>query len=247
MIILSVICIYRHDLLYIIMFSTEHIVFSILFIIQGCLSTVNSTKLVENPIVNSQQTATTEKVVSEAKIKSPRLMFETSTFDFGKVKPSSENTAVFSYTNVGDKPLKIKNLHKCCGAAVTLDKEQLAPGETGTLTAKYSVGKGTGVFTRAISFSTNDPQKQQMNFTIKGEVTQTLQWSPDTLELASYGKDIKSPEITIKSLNDTPFAIKSFNSTKDCFKADYDPNSKAKEFVLKPAVNADKVKRANFQ
>ncbi len=64
------------------------------------------------------------------------FVLEKSIHNFGKIKPNTTNTAIFTYTNAGNKPLQIKNVQKCCGAVVTLDKEELAPGQSGTLTAK---------------------------------------------------------------------------------------------------------------
>jgi hypothetical protein len=194
---------------------------------------------------NKLQASSAKIIISEAKTEStgtPKFVLEKSIYDFGKVTPNSTNTAIFNYTNTGSKPLQIKNLQKCCGAVVTLDKEEIAAGESGALTAKYNVGSGTGAFTRAISFTTNDPEHPQVNFTIKCEIVRTLEWTPESLAVSAYGKDNKSPEITIKSLDDKVFSIKNFKSTGQCFKADFDDNVKAKEFVLTPKLNIDKTK-----
>ncbi len=52
----------------------------------------------------------------------------------GEIKPLSRNLVTFRLTNTGDAALRIGSVTKCCGAAVKLEKEEIAPGETCGLT-----------------------------------------------------------------------------------------------------------------
>lgn len=73
----------------------------------------------------------------------PKLVVKNSSYDFGNIKPGSTNTAIFNFTNVGDRLLKITNVKRCCGVVIKLDKEELTPGESGVLTAQYILGTAT--------------------------------------------------------------------------------------------------------
>ncbi|MGD8787313.1 MAG: DUF1573 domain-containing protein [Phycisphaerales bacterium] len=186
--------------------------------------------MIESPV--NEQTET---------ILMPKLVVEKASYDFGDIKPGSTNTAVFNFANTGDGPLMVTDIKRCCGAVAKVDKEELAPGESGVLTAKYRVGKRTGAFRKKINLVTNDPGSQQTELIITGNVIQTLKWTPTRFEISPYKNKVECPEIKITSLNDTPFTIKGFNATGQCFTADFDPTYEATEFTIKPRVDAAKL------
>ena len=148
-----------------------------------------------------------------------RIVFDKIKYDLGEIKPRSTNIATFGFRNTGSKPLKITNVKKCCGAVVNLDKRELAPGERGVLIAEYQTGQGAGILNKKITLFTDDPENPQTELTITGKVIRTLEWTPTRFELSAYDKDNVCPEITIKSLDDTPFSIKGFTATGHCLSA----------------------------
>jgi len=180
------------------------------------------------------------KIVS---IGMPKLELDKSSYDFGNIKPNSTNKAVFNLTNIGKEPLIIKEVKKCCGAVIKLEKQQLSPGESGVLTVEYSAGTGIGKLKKTISLVTNELNSTETKLTIKGQMIQTLKWEPKSFEIATFGDEICCPEITIKSLDNTTFCIKSFVSSFQCFSSDIDTNFKATEFVLKPVLFRDKLEK----
>jgi hypothetical protein len=193
---------------------------------------------------NQPDQATVQPSVSQVQIESlgmPKLIIEKTSYDFGEIKPGSKNTATFRFSNVGDELLQVTDVKKCCGAVIKLDKEELASGESGVLTAQYQAGQGASVLKKNIGFSTNDPDNSQTILTITGKVVPTLKWTPVRFEIAPYNQDVACPEITITSLDDTPFAIKQFNSTNQCFSIDNNLKYKATEFTLKPKADLDKL------
>ena len=164
----------------------------------------------------------------------PRITLDRTVYDFGEIRPQSKNTATFRLTNSGKGILRISDVQKCCGAVIKLDKKELAVGESGVLTAEYFAGSALQQLNKKIRLLTNDPRNPQIDLTITGKVMQTLVWTPARFEIATYKEEIVCPEITVKSLDGRPFAIKGFGATGQCLTADFDPNSKASEFTLKP-------------
>jgi hypothetical protein len=158
----------------------------------------------------------------------------------GEIKPLSRNFATFRLTNTGDATLHIGSVTKCCGAAVKLDKEEIAPGETCALIVDYVAPQDGGALRRSISFATNDPKNPRVDLTITGKVVATLAWTPTRFEIAPYTENVVCPEIKLKSLDGKPFAIKGFSATGECLTADFDPNNKASEFAMK--LKADRAK-----
>jgi hypothetical protein len=157
-------------------------------------------------------------------IGTPKLVVENSSYDFGNIKPGSTNTATFNLTNVGNRPLKILDVKKCCGTVIKLDKEELTPGDRGTLTAQYRAGLASSLLKKKIGLYTNDPKNPQVELIITGKVIQTLEWTPARLEISAYDEDKGCPDIKIRSLDGTPFSIKGFAATGHCLTADFGEN-----------------------
>jgi hypothetical protein len=169
------------------------------------------------------------------------LVLDKTTCDFGRVKPGSSHTAVFHLMNEGSGVLKIRDVLKCCGAVVRVEKNELTPGESGAITAEYRVPYGSGITTKRIVVVTNDPKNSQKDLTVTGEVVQTLTWNPTQFRLPVYAPE-KCPEITIRNLDRTPFSITGFTASGKAIIARFDPNHKATEFTLKPVVDVAKLK-----
>ena len=176
----------------------------------------------------------------------PRIAVDRTTYEAGEVRPQSKNTATFRLTNTGSGVLKISDVQKCCGTVVKLDKEELAVGETGVLTVEYVAGLAQQPLSKKIRLLSNDPENRQVELTIAGKVVQTLTWTPARFELAAYKEDIICPDITIKSTDGRPFAVKGFTATGQCLTAGFDPNSRASEVILRPKVDRAKLAAAQF-
>jgi len=171
----------------------------------------------------------------------PRIVLDTTSYDLGTIKPGSKKIAVFRFRSAGSKPLQITDVKRCCGSVAKLDKKELAPGESGTLTATYQAGHKQRIFRRKVTLFTNDPENSQIDLVFSGKVMQTLEWTPRQFELSVDNEKKGCPDITIRSVDGTPFSIKGFSATGNCLTAEFDPNRKAEEFTLKPVVDMGKL------
>ncbi len=172
----------------------------------------------------------------------PNLVLDKTTFDFGKVKTGSTNTAVFRLSNSGDSPLDITDVQKCCGAIIKLDKSRLAPQENTVLTAEYRAMQGAGQLLKKIGIVTNDPMKPRVELTITGDIVATLAWAPVQFKIALNGDRTQCPDITIKSLDGKVFSIEGFAATGQAITARFDPNQKDTAFTLRPIVDLARLK-----
>ena len=194
--------------------------------------------LVEGCSTNSKAGS---KIQLEA-IGAPKLVLDNSSYDFGKIHPNSTNKAIFKFANIGNEPLIIKDIQKCCGAVVSLDKEELNPGENGVLTVQYQAGNEARVLMRQVGFTTNEPNNPVVTLTIMGQINDTLEYYPKTFKVASFSNYSEYPKITIKSLDETPFSIRGFKATQQLLFLEYDSDYKATEFIIKPKINKEKIK-----
>ena len=180
------------------------------------------------------------ELISPAVGAKPKITFEKTVYDFGEVSSSRKYTGQFKFTNTGDGVLKIIDVKKCCGSVVTLDKEELAPGQSGTLKVEYTTGARSGPMNRSIRVYSNDKTNPKVDLTIRAKVVQKIKYQPPRVDLLLNKENVVCPNITITSLDKQPFSITAFQSTGDTITADIDPSVKATEFVLEPKVNLEK-------
>ena len=172
----------------------------------------------------------------------PKIAFDQTVSDFGLVAPGSVQTCEFNFENKGDGTLLIKDVSKTCGCTVfTLDKKQYAPGEKGTIKVQYHSDRGTGVRTRHLYVFSNDPDNPRIELTIKASIAQKVVYDPDRLEYKLKGDDADVAELTIKSVDEQPFAITKFDATADAVTANFDPDQKAVKFVLQTRLDPQKI------
>ena len=176
---------------------------------------------------------------------SPKITFEKTVHDFGKIGPGTRNACKFKFTNSGDDVLKIGKVQTCCGIRAQLNKKEreYAPGESGTLTVKYHVSKRPGRAEKRLYVPSNDKANPRVALTIKARIVPKVDYQPKKLKLSLRKENAGCPEITISSLDEQPFAIKRFRSTANCITVDYDPSVKKTKFVLQPKVDIEKLRK----
>jgi beta-lactamase regulating signal transducer with metallopeptidase domain len=174
----------------------------------------------------------------------PKISFEEKVRDLGEVGPGTKNVCEFNFKNTGDALLEIKNVEKTCGCTIfSLKKTKYAPGESGSIKVTYSASERIGKVSRKLFVSSNDKKDPGITLTIKAMVALKVRPQPDRLELILKDSEASCPQITLTSVDGTPFAIKSFKSPGKCITASFDRKAKAASFVLEPKVNAGKLKK----
>ncbi|MEO5944759.1 MAG: DUF1573 domain-containing protein [Ferruginibacter sp.] len=95
--------------------------------------------------------------------------FKTDVIDQGKLEVNKPEMATFVVTNISKEPLIIEQANPTCGCTMgDYTKEPIAPGKSGTITAKFNAAS-VGVFEKhlTVKFAGVDEIK---SITIKGEV-----------------------------------------------------------------------------
>jgi len=177
--------------------------------------------------------------------KGPQITFEKLVHDFGSIGAKTKNTCRFNFTNTGDDLLKITKVSKTCDCTpYTLAKKEYAPGESGTLKVRYNTGRRPGSTKKYIYVSSNDNANPKIKLIIKANITLKVDYKPRRLNLSPRDENAACPQITIKSLDNQLFAIKSFKSTSDLISADYTASVEKTNFVLQPKVDMEKLRKA---
>lgn len=170
----------------------------------------------------------------------PEIAFEKTIHDFGEVTAGKKYSSEFKFTNTGSSVLKITDVKRCCGAVVTLDKKELAPGESGTLKIEYNTGRRSGLMRQQLRVFSNDDTNPKVILTIKARVVTRIDYQPQRIYLLPNRENAGCPKITIRSLDKQPFSITAFQSTGQTITADVDPSVEATKFVLEPKVDIEK-------
>lgn len=210
----------------------------------------------EEPIKSEDPNTIESKIIENVAVvtdanATPKITASEMVFDFGEVGVRSKNTATFDITNEGTGELVISGISKCCGAQITINdrdkvtKEsplKLAPGQVAEVKAMYQAPPTAGSMKKSFGLITNDPLAPAFAFTIKAKVVVRLTCEPQHVQLSLKKENAGFPDITLTALDDKPFSILQFKSTRDVVSVAFDPNEEAKQFTLQPQVDMDKLK-----
>jgi len=97
------------------------------------------------------------------------IEFDKIAFDYGTVAVGDVKTGVFTYTNIGNKPLVLFDVVVSCDCTeVVWQKEPVMPGKQGVIKAVYTA-KTAGAISKQITVQSN-AQTDRIRLQLKGEV-----------------------------------------------------------------------------
>src|SRR5437660_8873423 len=162
------------------------------------------------------------------------LKWEQTSVDLQPALGDKQAVAHFKYENVGKTPVHFTSVHASCGCTTAqTQKDQVAPGEKGEITATFNIGGRTGTQVKTVTVQTDDPDPSHANIvlTLKAVITPLLEIQP-ALVYWQNGEEPKPKIITAKA--NKAAAIKKLDvasSTPD-FTAKVEPGSAPNEFRI---------------
>lgn len=140
--------------------------------------------------------------------------------------------ATFKYSNKGDKPLHINAARPSCGCTVaSLKKNDVAPGESGEITATFNIGDRTGTQVKTITVDTDDPKQPSTVLTLKAVIAQALELRPSFVYWES-GEAPKPKTIVAVAGKDVPVKNISVTSSSPSFTTKVSPGKEPGEFKI---------------
>jgi len=102
----------------------------------------------------------------------PKIKFDENSFDFGEIIEGTYATHVFNFTNVGDKPLLLKEVKPACGCTASdWTREPIMPGQKGMVKAVFnSSGYGGREFFKSVTVTYNAQESNTEVLFFKGKV-----------------------------------------------------------------------------
>src|SRR5438874_12005989 len=162
------------------------------------------------------------------------LKWEQTSVDLRPALGDKQAVAHFKYENVGKTPVYFKSVHASCGCtAAQTQKEQVAPGEKGEVTATFNIGGRTGTQVKTVTVQTDDPDPSRATtvLTLKAVITPLLEIQP-ALVYWQNGEEPKPKIITAKA--NKAAAIKKLDVTSSIpdFTAKVEAGSAPNEFRI---------------
>src|SRR5437870_7065471 len=162
------------------------------------------------------------------------LKWEQTSVDLQPALGDKQAVAHFKYENVGKTPVHFTSVHASCGCtAAQTQREQVAPGEKGEVTATFNIGGRTGTQVKTVTVQTDDPDPSRTTtvLTLKAVITPLLEIQP-ALVYWQNGEEPKPKIITAKA--NKAAAIKKLNviSSVPDFTAKVDAGSAPNEFRI---------------
>lgn len=144
----------------------------------------------------------------------------------------AEAVGTFKYENVGQKPIRITDVHTSCGCTIASRKKDIAePGEKGEITATFHIQGRTGVQQKQITVTTDDPQTPTTVLTLKTIVPTLLEVQP-TFVYWNADETDKPKVITVKANADYPVTKLDVKSSSPDVTTKVEPGATPKEWKI---------------
>lgn len=107
----------------------------------------------------------------------PTAFVERDSFDFGSMPPDADGVHEFIVKNNGNSDLILREGATTCQCtSIQFPKDPIKPNASGVVTVKWTT-LPKGEFYQQASVRTNDPQHQELRFTVHGSIAHHLAWS----------------------------------------------------------------------
>ncbi len=165
----------------------------------------------------------------------PHIQFSETVHDFGKVKSSEVLRHDFIITNTGSALLEITDVKPGCGCttAGTWDK-QIQPGQTGKIPLQLNPANFSGMVTKPITVTCNDPAQGTHSLQLKAEIWKPIDVQPNYVHFMPIEEDPTNETKVVRITNRTEEMIKleTPQSSNPAFKTELKTIQPGKEFEL---------------
>jgi Protein of unknown function (DUF1573) len=151
------------------------------------------------------------------------LKWEQTTIELHPAVTDKQAVAHFKYQNAGDQVVRFTSVKSSCGCTVAQpQKNDVAPGEKGEITATFNIGDRVGTQVKSVTVQTDDPAHAVTVLNLKAIIPQVLEITPNFVFWQS-GEEPKPKTINVKAGKD--FSVKGIkvNSSSPDFQAKVEP------------------------
>ncbi len=169
------------------------------------------------------------------------LVFDVNPLPVNPKAEDEEIEATFTFTNTGDKPIRITGLESTCACLeASLDKAVYAPGEKGVGKAKFKVSSFVGKHEKFLHIYTDDPMEPDKVLTAILDVPEIIEIKPNNLQWA-VGSAPEPKEYVIKMLGTDEMRITNITATRQNVTFEKKEITPGREYriIVKPTSTAE--------
>jgi hypothetical protein len=153
----------------------------------------------------------------------PRIEFEETVYDWGRVLEGESVNHVFRFRNAGSELLVVparKVISTCGCTAALVSSERLKPGESGEVRVTFDSRGRVGPQHKAVTIVSNDPEHPTLRLDVKGEVYMILRPSPRSLNFGEVELGTsKTKTVTVTPWSGVEFQIREIVPPGEYFRA----------------------------
>ena len=125
----------------------------------------------------------------------PRIRFEVTTHDFGKLRSDQRTEYAWAYRNDGTAPLRITGTRPQCGCTATvIDDRDVPPGGSGTILVTFDPAGLDGSIRKSLAVMSNDPTRGTVLLTLRAQVERVETPAADGSHPSTAGRSLLSGE-----------------------------------------------------
>ncbi len=160
------------------------------------------------------------------------LVWEQTEIELHPAIDDATAVAHFKYQNKGDQPVNITNVKTSCGCtAASTNKNGVAPGEKGEITATFEIGGRIGLQQKAITVTTDDPAHPAFALNLKVQIPQTVELQPAFI-FWKPGEE-PAPKIILATVGkDFPITKLEASASSPDFSAKIEPGASKQEYQI---------------
>lgn len=138
----------------------------------------------------------------------PRIHFNETIHNFGRVVAGATQSCVFVFTNVGDATLEVADVRLSCGCTTAGEwTRQVQPGCTGAIPIQFHASLYPGQFIKTVAVVCNDPQQPTVLLQLKGEVWRPLGVEPQAGVVYATTESVGTASTTVRITNNEPAEV----------------------------------------
>jgi Protein of unknown function (DUF1573) len=169
------------------------------------------------------------------------LVWENPVQEFERSPGDDAVEAHYIFKNIGSSSVTIARIDSSCGCTVAqTDKKTYLPGESGQITARFSLGNRRGLQRKVISVGLADGTEKQLALNVS--ILEPLTVRPGLL-LWRVGESPTAKTVQLTAAKGIPLKIRSVTSSSPRVTAELDPRTNGSDFnvTVAPVDTAEKL------
>jgi len=173
---------------------------------------------------------------------SPKIVFQTPSFDFGKARTGDTLKHTFIYTNTGDAVLEVSNVRPGCGCTTAGEwTKKVEPGKTGMIPIQVAINANwpAGPIVKVVNVDSNDRSQPSVQLQVKGNVWKPIDLNP-AYAILNIPADLPSAStvVRITSNLEEPIKLETPHVTNPVYTLALKETKPGKEFEMTVTAHA---------